>query len=74
MPGVSVFLIQFLPKPKYCDGFHHKKSFESEFLELMELKHKDVLNTLKSGVLTDETEKVLQEAAAKAAEKYTTGK
>ncbi len=50
------------------------KSFESEFLELMELKHKDVLNTLKSGVLTDETEKVIQEAAAKAAEKYTTGK
>ncbi len=50
------------------------KFFETEFLELMELKYKDALNTLKSGVLTDDTERILQEAAATVAEKYTTGK
>ncbi len=46
------------------------KQFETEFLELMDLKYKDELKSLKSGILTGEIEKVLREAAAVVAEKF----
>jgi F-type H+-transporting ATPase subunit alpha len=39
------------------------KEFETEFLELLELKHKNILNTLKEGKLTDEVEKHLTDIA-----------
>lgn len=46
------------------------KQFETEFLEFMDLKYKDELKSLKSGILTGEIEKVLREAAAVVAEKF----
>lgn len=47
------------------------KSFEAELIELLELKHKEVLDLLKEGILTDDVEKVLQQAAAEVSAKYT---
>ena len=44
--------------------------FETEFVELLEMKYKDMLTLLKSGVLNEEVEKALQKAAAEATEKY----
>ncbi len=49
------------------------KRFETEFIELLELKYKDTLNLLKNGIITEESETVLQNAAASVAEKYTLG-
>lgn len=46
------------------------KFFESEFIELLHLNHKETMDILKSGILTDESEKVLQKVAAEVAEKY----
>ena len=46
------------------------KQFETEFLEFMDLKYKDELKSLKSGILTGEIEKVLRKAAAVVAEKF----
>lgn len=46
------------------------KIFETEFVELLEMKYKDMLTLLKSGVLNEEVEKALQKAAAEATEKY----
>jgi F-type H+-transporting ATPase subunit alpha len=39
------------------------KEFESEFLSLLELKHKDLLKTLKEGKFNDEVEKNLTDIA-----------
>jgi F-type H+-transporting ATPase subunit alpha len=39
------------------------KEFEDEFLGLLELKHKNILNTLKEGKLNEETEKHLTDIA-----------
>jgi len=39
------------------------KDFETEFLDLLELKHKDVLKDLKAGKLDDQTYKTLEAAA-----------
>ncbi len=39
------------------------KDFEKQFLNLMEVKHKDVLEQLKQGVVTDEIKNVLKEEA-----------
>ena len=45
--------------------------FEKEFLQVLELQHKnDVLNVLKSGLLTDEVAATLKQVAKKVAEKF----
>jgi F-type H+-transporting ATPase subunit alpha len=46
------------------------KVFEVEFIEILELKYKDALNSLKAGILNDSVEKVLQQAASEVSEKY----
>ncbi|MCD6598627.1 MAG: F0F1 ATP synthase subunit alpha [Bacteroidales bacterium] len=46
--------------------------FEKEYLEFMELKHKDVLKTLSEGKLTENAEKVLRETTIEIASKYKT--
>lgn len=46
------------------------KEFEKEYLTLLNAKHRDVLNTLKSGKLTDEATKTLTTVAKDLAEKY----
>ena len=46
------------------------KLFEAEFIELLNLKHKDTMEILKTGLLSDESEKVLQKVAAEITEKY----
>jgi F-type H+-transporting ATPase subunit alpha len=43
--------------------------FEEEFLNLIELKHKGILNTLKEGKLTDEIEKQLTDIAKEIVER-----
>ncbi len=44
--------------------------FESEFLDLLDLKHKKLLQSLKEGKLTDEVEKSLETIALDVAEKF----
>jgi F-type H+-transporting ATPase subunit alpha len=44
------------------------KTFEEEFLNLLELKHKNILTTLKEGKLTDEVETQLTAIAREIAE------
>ncbi len=44
--------------------------FEAEFLELLAMKHKEVLDTLKAGNLTPEVETVLKKVAEDVSEKY----
>ena len=39
------------------------REFEEEFLNLLELKHKNILNTLKEGKLNEEIEKNLTDIA-----------
>jgi F-type H+-transporting ATPase subunit alpha len=46
------------------------KSFESEYIELLELKHKDTLDSLRDGTLNDDITKVLEKVAAEVAIKY----
>ena len=46
------------------------KDFEKDYLELMELKYKDVLIKLKAGELTDEMTASMEKAAAEVAAKY----
>jgi F-type H+-transporting ATPase subunit alpha len=46
------------------------KVFEEEFLSFMEEKHRDVLDVLKSGKLTDEATSTLARVAAELSEKY----
>jgi F-type H+/Na+-transporting ATPase subunit alpha len=46
------------------------REFEAEYLEFLEMKHKDVLQTLKSGVLTDEATATLEKVAKDLASKY----
>jgi F-type H+/Na+-transporting ATPase subunit alpha len=46
------------------------KSFESEYIELLELKHRDTLDSLRDGVLNDEITKVLEKVAVDLALKY----
>ncbi|MGC1389818.1 MAG: F0F1 ATP synthase subunit alpha [Bacteroidales bacterium] len=40
------------------------KSFESDFLELLELKHKDTLDSLREGILNDNITTVLEKVAS----------
>ncbi|MFT4770346.1 MAG: F-type H+-transporting ATPase subunit alpha [Cryomorphaceae bacterium] len=46
------------------------KEFEEEFLHFMDEKHRDILDTLKSGKLTDEVTSTLEKVAADLSEKY----
>ncbi|MEE4197753.1 MAG: F0F1 ATP synthase subunit alpha [Bacteroidales bacterium] len=49
------------------------KAFESDFLEMMELQHESVLQTLKEGKLNDDVTQALESAAREVAEKYKKG-
>jgi len=44
--------------------------FESDFLELMEMQYRDVLDQLKAGVLTEKETKTIEKVAAEVAERY----
>ncbi len=46
------------------------REFEEEFLHFMELHHKDALETLKSGVLSDDVTKLLEKTATDLSHKY----
>ncbi len=46
------------------------KEFERDYLEYLEATHRDTLDTLKSGKLTDETKEVMENAAQEIAAKY----
>jgi F-type H+/Na+-transporting ATPase subunit alpha len=46
------------------------KSFESEFIEYLELKHKDVLNSLHDGILNSDITSVLEKVASDLISKY----
>ena len=46
------------------------KSFESEFIELLELKHQDTLDSLREGILNDDITKVLEKVASDLVIKY----
>jgi F-type H+-transporting ATPase subunit alpha len=46
------------------------KSFEIEYIELLELKHRDTLDSLRDGTLNDDITKVLEKVAAEVAMKY----
>src|SRR5665648_74058 len=46
------------------------KSFESEFLELMEMQYRSVLDQLRAGSLTDKETQVIEKVAAEVAERY----
>ncbi|HKI90283.1 MAG TPA: F0F1 ATP synthase subunit alpha [Draconibacterium sp.] len=46
------------------------KEFESNFLEIMEIQHRDILDSLRDGNLTDKAEETLRNIASEVAEKY----
>jgi F-type H+-transporting ATPase subunit alpha len=46
------------------------KAFERDFLELMEMQYRPVLDQLKSGILTDNETQSIEKAAAEVAERY----
>ena len=46
------------------------KSFERDFLEVLELKHRDVLDNLRDGILNDDITKVLEKVASDLVIKY----
>ncbi len=46
------------------------KEFEKDYLEFLDTKHRDVLDTLKAGKLTDETTDTLTQVAKEISEKY----
>ncbi|MFW6257170.1 MAG: F0F1 ATP synthase subunit alpha [Prolixibacteraceae bacterium] len=46
------------------------KKFEAEYLEIMEIEHRNVLDTLRDGKLTGEAEETMRKVAAKIADKY----
>jgi F-type H+/Na+-transporting ATPase subunit alpha len=46
------------------------KEFEKDFLNLMEVKHKDVLNDLRAGKLTDEITNTIEKVASELTGKY----
>jgi F-type H+/Na+-transporting ATPase subunit alpha len=47
------------------------KTFENNFLELMEMEHRDVLNELRKGKLEEKQEKCIRAVAAEVAAEYT---
>jgi F-type H+-transporting ATPase subunit alpha len=46
------------------------KSFESEFLEYLDLKHRDVLDNLREGILNNDITKILEKVASELVIKY----
>jgi F-type H+-transporting ATPase subunit alpha len=46
------------------------REFEEEFLDFLELKHKDLLEELRKGVLKEKEEKVLEKVAKEIASRY----
>ena len=46
------------------------RMFERDFLELMEMQYRNVLDQLKLGILTDEETKAIEKAASEVAERY----
>jgi F-type H+-transporting ATPase subunit alpha len=46
------------------------KAFERDFLELMEMQYRSVLDQLRAGILTDNETQVIEKAAAEVAERY----
>ena len=46
------------------------KAFEHDFIELMEMEYRDVLDKLRAGVLSDNEIEVIEKAAAEIAERY----
>lgn len=46
------------------------KEFEKDFINLMELEYKNILNTLREGTLTEKEEKSIIKAAGLTAEKF----
>ena len=46
------------------------KNFEIEFIELLDLKHRDTLDSLRDGMLNDDITKVLDKVAADLVIKY----
>ena len=46
------------------------REFETEYLDFLELKHKDLLATLRKGVLTNKEEDLLDKVATEIASKY----
>jgi F-type H+-transporting ATPase subunit alpha len=46
------------------------KAFEADFLEIMQLQHRPVLDELKQGNLTENTEEIIRKVATEVAEKY----
>jgi len=46
------------------------KAFERDFLELLEMQYRNVLDQLRSGALTDNETKVIEKVAAEVAERY----
>jgi len=46
------------------------KEFEVDFLEIMEVKYRSLLDELKDGILTQETEDTIRKVAAEVADKY----
>jgi F-type H+-transporting ATPase subunit alpha len=46
------------------------KNFESEFLEYLELKHRNVLDNLRDGILNNDVTNILEKVAADLAMKY----
>ena len=46
------------------------KDFERDFLDLMEMQHRPVLDKLRSGILSDNETEVIEKVAAEVAERY----
>jgi len=46
------------------------KSFENEYIEFLDLKHRDVLDNLREGILNNDITKVLEKVAAELAAKF----
>ena len=46
------------------------KEFETEYLDYLEVKHKDVMKVLKQGILTQRDEEILEKTAKEIAAKY----
>ncbi len=46
------------------------REFEAEFLEIMKMQYKPVMDELKAGNLTDKAEEIIRKVAAEVAEKY----
>ncbi len=46
------------------------REFETEFLEYLDLKHRDILDQLSEGILNNDITKVLEKIAAELVKKY----